>query len=49
MTIEGQQVRAAPLIYKDDGRVPVPFVPSQQVDRSLNRTLDQLREQNLLR
>ena len=48
MSIEGQQVRAAPLIYKDDGRVPVPFVPSTQVDRSLSQTLGQLREQNFL-
>lgn len=49
MQIEGQQVRAAPLIHKDDGLTPVPFVPSNQVDRSLKATLLQLQQQDHLR
>jgi cell filamentation protein len=48
MSIEGEQVRAAPLIHKDDKRPPVPFVPSPRVDRSLNATFAQLREQSYL-
>lgn len=49
MQIEGQQVQAAPLIHKDDGRTPVPFVPSNQVDRSLKATFLQLQQQDHLR
>lgn len=49
MQIEGQQVRVAPLIHKDDGLTPVPFVPSNQVDRSLNATFLQLQQQDHLR
>ena len=47
--IEGQMVRPPVLIYKDDDRARVPFVPSPQVDRSLNRTFAQLEQQDFLR
>lgn len=49
MQIEGQPVQAAPLIHKDDGRTPVPFVPSTQVDRSMSATFLQLQQQDHLR
>ena len=49
LLIEGQRTRVAPIIHKDDGRARVPFVPSTLVDRSLNRTLAQLQQQQFLR
>lgn len=48
MTIEGQQVSAPALIHKDDGRMPVPFVPSRLVDHSLTQTFAELKAQNFL-
>lgn len=48
MLIEGERVQAPYMIHKDDGLAPVPFVPSNMVNRSLNETFAQLRQDNYL-
>ncbi|GGO40395.1 Fic/DOC family protein [Deinococcus humi] len=48
LRVEGQQVEPPASMYKDDGRLPLRFVPSRLVESSLNATFDALREQNHL-
>lgn len=48
LPIESQMARPPALIHKADGRLPVNFVPSNQVDRSLNATFAQLKQQQYL-
>lgn len=47
MEIEGNTFQAAPLLYKGE-ESKVPFLPSHQVNKALDRTFDQLRADNYL-